>query len=168
MLRVIGLTLVVVTGAAKVGHAESRYDGAAANRIESSLRHTPDTRQAVLDDHDGVQLQIGGGLGLAPAGQDQQRGSGHLDLARTERQERGRDGRRLARTRTAHGRSDGWLNVAASSKPTLAYTVNDSLSLGLAYHYDNGENMNFRLAKVGGIDPNFHSHNFMIEARFEF
>ena len=76
MLRVIGLTLVIVTGAAKVAQAENRYDGPAANRIETAQRHTPDTHQAALDDHDGVQLQIGGGLGFTPAGQDEQRGSG--------------------------------------------------------------------------------------------
>ena len=168
MLRVIGLTLVVVMGAARIAHAESRYEGAAGKRIEGTLRHAPDARQAMLDDHDGVQLQIGGGLAFVPAGQDQQRGSGQLDLARTESQERSPDARRLAGTGTARGRSDDGLNLAPSSKPTLAYAVNDSLSVGLAYHYDSSENMNFKLAKVGGIDANFHSHNIMIEARFEF
>ena len=168
MLRVIGLTLVVVTGAAKVGHAETWYEGAAANQIETTQRHAPDSRQAALDDHDVVQLQIGGGLGFTPAGQDQERGSGQLDLARTERQERGGDGRRLARIGTAPGRSDDWLSLTQSTKPTLAYAINSSLSVGLNYHYDSGENMNFKLARVGGIDANFHSHNIMFEAYFEF
>jgi hypothetical protein len=162
MLRVIGLTLVVVTGAAKVAHAENRFDRPAANGIETAQQHSP------TGAHDqGVLLQIGGGLAFAPAGQDN-RGSGHLDLARIERQQRGREGRRLVRSRNAHGRSEGWLNHGASSKPTLAYSVNDSLSFGLDYQYQDGETMNFKVAKVGGLESNYHSHNFMIEAHLEF
>jgi hypothetical protein len=162
MLRVIGLTLVVATGAAKVAHAESRFDRPAANGIETAQHHKPTAA------HDqSVQLQIGGGLAFTPGGQDH-RGSGHLDLARIERQQRGREGRRLVRSRNAHGRSEGWLNLGPSSKPTLAYAVNDSLSFGLDYQYKSGESMNFKVAKVGGLDANYHSHNFMIEAHLEF
>lgn len=162
MLRVIGLTLVVVTGAAKVAHAENRFDRPAGNGIETAQQRSPTGAHGP-----GALLQIGGGLAFAPAGQDNG-ASGHLDLARTERQSRGREGRRLVRSRNAHGRSEAWLNVGSSSKPTLSYSVNDSLSLGLDYNYQSGENMNFKIAKVGGLDSNFHSHNFMIEAHLEF
>ncbi len=162
MLRVIGLTLVVATGAAKVAHAETWFERPAANGIQTAQQHSP------TGAHDpGTLLQIGGGLAFAPAGQAP-RGSGHLDLARTERQQRGRDGRRLVRSRNGQGRSAGWLNVGASSKPTLAYSVNDSLSLGLDYNYQSRENMNLKVAKVGGVDSNYHSHRFMIEAHLEF
>ncbi len=162
MLRVIGLTLVVVTGAAKVGHAENWFDRPAANGIEMSRHLSPTEARGA-----GVQLQIGGGLAFAPGGQDH-RASGQLDLARTERQPRGRDGRRLIRSRNPNGGSEAWLNVGASSKPALAYSINDSLSLGLDYNYQSGESMNFRMAKVGGLEPNYHSHSFMIEAHLEF
>jgi hypothetical protein len=160
MLRMIGLTLVVVTGVAKVAHAENRLDRPGANGIETALHHSPNSAQ-------GVQLQIGGGLALAPTQEDQW-GSGHLDLARIEREQQGREGRRLVRSGDVDGRSDEWLNLGASSKPALAYSVNNALSLGLDYHYESSESMNFKVAEVGGLDPNFHSHNFMIEAHLEF
>ena len=162
MLRVIVLTLVVVAGAAMVAHAESPFDRPAANGIETAQHHNPTAT------HDqGVQLQIGGGLAFTPGGQDH-RGSGHLDLARIERQERGREGRRLVRSRNAHGRLEEWLNLGASSKPTLAYAVSNSLSFGFDYQYKSGESMNFKVAEVGGLDSKYHSHNFRIVAHLEF
>jgi hypothetical protein len=150
MLRVIGLTLVVVTAAASGAHAENRFDRPAASGIET-----------------GLQLQIGGGLAFDPIAPDQ-RGPGHFDLARIEREQRGREERRPVRSRNAYGRSDGWPTFGVSSKPTLAYSINNVLSLGVDYHYESSENMNFRVAKVGGLEPDFHSHNFMIEAHLEF
>jgi len=162
MLRVIGLTLVLVTGAAKVAHAEERFDRPGASRIETALGHSPTGAG-----QSGVQLQIGGGLAFEPTGQDHL-SSGHLELARTERQQRSREGRRLTRSRNAHGRSDDWLNVGASSKPTVAYAVNDVLSFGLDYSYRSSESMNFKIAKVGGLDSSYHSHSLMIQARLEF
>lgn len=166
MLRMIGLTLVVVAAAAKVAHAESWYDRPAVNGLATTLQESPTTREAALDGYESEELQIGGGLGFTPAGHDQ-RGSGYLDLAQTDRQVRGH-ARGLARGRSAGGRSDGWLNFGAANKPTLALSVSESLSLGLGYQYQSSENMNFRLAKVGGLDPNYHGHNFMIRARWEF
>jgi hypothetical protein len=160
MLRMIGLTLVVVTGVAKAAHAENRFDRPTANRIETALSHSRTDAQR-------VRLQIPGGLAFAPTQQDQW-GAVRLDLARIERDQRGPEGRRPVRSRDPHGRSDEWPNLDASSKPTLAYSVNNALSLGLDYHYDSSESMNFKVAKVGGLDPNFHSHNFMIEAHLEF
>ncbi len=163
MLRVIGLMLIVVAGAAKVASAENRVEGPVATSIERGLHHGPTGAHAA-----GVQLQIGGGLAFAPAGRDDQRRAGLLDLARVEQQERGRDGRRLARGRTGQGRSEDWLNPGRGSQPGLAYPVNNALSLGVDYHYQSGESMNFKVAKVGGLEPNYHSHNIMIEARLEF
>jgi hypothetical protein len=166
MLRVIGLTLVVVTGAAKVADAEGRFDRPSASRIETALQHSPTGPRQPGTRHSGVQLQIGGGLAFAPTADHQ--GSGQLEFARTERQQRARESRRLVRSRNAYGRAEDWLNVSASSKPSLAYAVNDSLSLGLDYHYQSSESMNFKIAKVGGLDPSYHSHSLMFQARVEF
>jgi hypothetical protein len=160
MLRVIGMTLVVVTGAVNLAHAESWNDRPTANGTEAARHHSPTGAE-------GVQLQIGGGLAYSPIQQDQGE-SGPFDLARTEREQRVRLGRRLVRSRSAEGRTDEWLNLASNGKPTLAYSLTDALSIGVDYHYDSGENMNFKVAKVGGLDPNFHSHNFLLEAHLEF
>ncbi len=144
MLRVIGLTLLVITGAAKVADAENRFDRPTAGAVGTPLSQSP------ISAH-GVQLQIGGGLALAPAGQDRP-GSLQFDLARIERQQRGREARRQVAGRNAQDRSDGWLNLGAGSKPTLAYSVTQSLSLGVDYTYQDGENMNFKVARVGGLE----------------
>jgi opacity protein-like surface antigen len=150
----IALTLVVVTSAAQVAHAQSRFDGLTAKGIATALQHT-----RINADNAGLQLQIR--LALAPTGQTRQRGSGLLDLARTEWQERDGEGARQDWRRSAFAPDAG-------GKPSLAYPVTSALSLGLDYRYQSGESMNFKVAKVGGLEPNYHSHNFMIEARLEF
>jgi opacity protein-like surface antigen len=154
MLRVIALMLVVVTGAAQVAHAQSRSDGLAVKGITTALQHT-----RINAGNTGLQLQIG--LALTPTGQAHRRGSGLLDLAGTEWQERDGEGARLDWRRSAFAPDAG-------GKPSLAYPVTSALSLGLDYRYQSGESMNFKVAKVGGLEPNYHSHNFMIEARLEF
>jgi len=156
MLRLIGLTLVV-TAAAQVAQAADRFDGPVARAV-TAAQHSPTRERAT-----GLHLQIGGGLIFAPTGQD--RRHGNFDLTGIEPQERGR---RLARTRTTAGGSEDWLAPGARSQPGLAYAVNNALSLGLDYRYQDGESMNFKVAKVGGLEPNYHSHKIMLEARLEF
>jgi hypothetical protein len=152
MLRVIGLALIVVTGAAKVAQAENRFDGPAARAIETAAHDSPSNARDSR-----LRLQIGSGLAFAPIGQEQLRRSGHLDLGAAEPQKPG-EGRLIS----------GGQPYGATSKPSLAYPVTGGLSLGVDYHFQSGESLNFKVAKVGGLEPNYHSHNFMIEARLEF
>ncbi len=161
MLRVIGLMLVIVTGAAKITHAEGRFDPPSASGIATALQ-----RSLTGAHPPGAQRQIGAGLAFAPTGQDDQ-GPDHLVLAQTQRQQRGPEGARLVGSRNARGHSDDWLDLGAS-KPSLAYSVSDSLSLGLDYHYQSTESMNYRVAEVGGLEADYRSHSLMFQARVEF
>ena len=164
MLRVIGLMLIVVTGAAKVAKRRkpARRSGRHGHRDGAASRPEHAAHDA------GVRLQIGSGLAFAPAGQDDQRRAGLLDLARAEQQERGRDGRRLAGGRPAQGRSEaGSIPVRPASRASPTRSTTRSRWV-VDYRYQSGESMNFKVAKVGGLEPNYHSHNFMIEARLEF
>jgi hypothetical protein len=162
MLRVIGLALIVVTGAAKVAQAENQLDGPAARAIETAAHHSPSSARDSR-----LRLQIGSGLAFAPIGQEQLRRSGHLDFGAAAPQKSGGEGQRQIGSGQPYGRSEA-LNLGAASKPSLAYPVTSALSLGVDYRFQSGESLNFKVAKVGGLEPNYHSHNFMIEARLEF
>jgi long-subunit fatty acid transport protein len=60
-----------------------------------------------------------------------------------------------------------WLEMN-SSKPTLAYPVTDSLSLGLGYRFLRSEDLVFKVAKTGSLDSNYQSHNVLFQAHWDF
>ena len=167
MLRVIGLTLVVVTVLPRSGMPRpgTRARPPTRSRPRSGTLRTAVRRRSTITMSCSFRSAVDWPLPrpgrTSSAGRASWISPGPTPGARGGGRRLARIGPRLA------GRTTGSVSPQ-STKPTLAYAVNNSLSVGLNYHYDSGENMNFKLARVGGIDANFHSHNIMFEAYFEF
>jgi hypothetical protein len=158
MVRVIGLTLVLAMGAATVAQAENRLERPAGKAIGTVLHHKAGHGPASR-----LQLQIGSAVVFVPAGRELERRADLLEVPGSAPVLGGEE-----RSRTAYGHAEDGLNFGASSQPGLAYSVNDAFSLGLDYRYQSGETMSFKVARVGGLEPDYHSHNFLLEARLEF
>jgi opacity protein-like surface antigen len=164
MVRVIGLILVLATVAANVAHADDRLESGAAKAVGTVGHHRPGDASASR-----VRLQIGGGgLVFVPTGRDTGLRADFLDLVGAEPGRGWQDRSLTSDSGITYGRSEDGPNFGASSQPGLAYSVNNALSLGLDYRYQSRETVNFKVAKVGGLEPDYHSHNFMFEARLEF
>jgi opacity protein-like surface antigen len=164
MVRAIGLILVLATVAANVAHADDRLESGAGKAVGTVGHHQPGNASASR-----VRLQIGGGgLVFVPAGRDTGRRADLLDLVGAEPRRGWQDRSLTDDSGIGYGRSEDGPDLGASSQPGLAYSVSNVLSLGLDYHYQSRETMNFKVAKVGGLEPDYHSHNFMFEARLEF
>jgi hypothetical protein len=164
MVRVIGLILVLATVAANSAHAADRLESGAGKALGTAGHHRPADARVSR-----VRLQIGGGAPVfVPTGRDSGRRADFLNLVGAEPGRGWRDQSLTSDSQIAYGRSEDGPNFAASSEPSLAYSVSNALSLGLDYRYQSGETMNFKVAKVGGLEPDYHSHNFMFEARLEF
>jgi hypothetical protein len=163
MIRTIGVILVLATVAANVAHADDRLQSGAGKAAGTVGHHRPGDAPASR-----VRLQIGGGPVFAPIGRETGRRTDFLEPVAAE-PGRGRQDRSLTSdSQIAYGRSENGPNFDASSQPGLAYSVSNALSLGLDYRYQSRETMNFKVAEVGGLEPDYHSHNFMFEARLEF
>jgi len=167
MLRLLGLTLVFVAGAATAAYGEGRLERPATGGIETALQQSvalAGKRQLALDPRSGImQLQVGGALAFAQpslraavAGAPWPRPAYVHPL--------GFGGGDPAVRRPGPER---WLEPTGS-KPTLAYPVNDSLSLGLGYRFLRSEDLVFKVAKTGSLDSNYQSHNVLFQAHWEF
>ena len=167
MLRLLGLTLVFVAGAATAAHGEGRSERPATGSIETALHQSvalAGKRQLALYPHIGImQLQIGGALAFAQPslraavpGAARARALYVYPLAF-----RGAD---PALRPSGMAR---WLELN-SSQPNLAYSVTDSLSLGLGYRFLRSEDLVFKVAKTGSLDSDYQSHNVLFQAHWEF
>jgi opacity protein-like surface antigen len=163
MVRVIGVILVLATVAANIAHADGRLESRAGKAVGTAGHHRPGDARTSR-----VRLQIGGGPVFVPTGRDTGWRADFLDLVGAEPRGGWQDRSLTSDSQIAYGRSEDGPNFDASSQPGLAYSVSNALSLGLDYRYQSRETMNFKVAKVGGLEPDYHSHNFMFEARLEF
>ena len=167
MWRLLGLTLIFVAGAATEAHADGGFERPATAGIETALHQSvalAGKRELALDPRSGImQLQVGGGLALAQP------------WLRAAVSGAPRPGQALVHPLVFRGerpavRPSGvarWLELNGS-KPTLAYPVTDSLSLGLGYRFLRSEDLVFKVAKTGSLDSNYQSHNVLLQAHWEF
>jgi hypothetical protein len=168
MLRLLGLTLVFVASAATAANADGRLERPEAGGIETALHQSvalAGKRQLSLYPPTGImRLQIGGALAFAqPSLRAAVTGAPRARVVHVYPLAfRGADPA-LRRS----GLVRRWLEMN-SSKPTLAYPVTDSLSLGLGYRFLRSEDLVFKVAKTGSLDSNYQSHNVLFQAHWEF
>jgi hypothetical protein len=166
MWRLFGLTLVFVAGAATTANAQNRLERATAGGIATALQQSAavaGSRPRALHAREALlQLQIGGALALAQP-------SLRAALADDRVSTPGYVYPMLALRGDppAARRMPRWLEMNGS-KPTLAYPVTDTLSLGLDYHYLRSEDLVFKAAKAGALDSDYQSHNVLLQARWDF
>jgi hypothetical protein len=166
MWRVLGLTMVFVVGATTAANANSRLDMSGSG-IETALHQsaavTGKGRRAPRTAGEALQLRVGDALALTQpslrarlAGDDSR---GYLAPPLSTAHEPAPAARRPATVR--------WLD-AGDARPTLAYPVTDSLSLGLRYSYQRSEDLVFKVAKTGSLSDNYENHNVLLRAQWEF
>lgn len=165
MWRVLGLTLICLVGAASGANADSRLR-APGRGIETALhqsaavagtKHRSQRASSQI-----LQLQVGGSLALS---QPSLRASLAEDGARRalaprllSRRQQPTQGRGLKGAR--------WLDLGGV-RPTLAYPLTESLSLGLRYSYQRSEDLVFKVAKTGALDDSYQSHKVLLRAQWE-
>jgi hypothetical protein len=163
MWRLLGLTLVLVAAATSTANADSRF-GISARTIETALdQSTATTGKGRRMPDAALQLQIGGALALTqPSLRASLAGHGSgADL--TLQLLSGRGHADPARPAVAVR----WLDLRGA-KPALAYPLTDSLSLGLRYSYERGEDLIFKVAKTGSLHDDYQSHKVLLRAQWEF
>jgi hypothetical protein len=167
MWRLLGLTLVFVAGAATAAHGDDRLARPATGSIESALHQSvalTGKRELAVDAHAGiVQLPIGGALALAqPSLRAAVTGASRPAAAPVGPLGFGAEHPAVRPAGLAR-----WVELNGR-KPTLAYAVTDSLSLGLGYRFLRTEDLVFKVAKTGSLDSNYQSHNVLFQAHWEF
>lgn len=166
MWRFLGLTLVLVAGATTTANANSRLDISAIG-IETALYQSA----AVTGKGDrsqrlpgrALQLQVGGALALT---QSSLRASLAGSAPRPYLAPHLLTGRQPAAPAPRSG-AVRWLDLR-DSNTALAYPVTESLSLGLRYSYQRGEDLNFKAAKAGSLDDGYENHKVLLRAQWEF
>jgi hypothetical protein len=163
MWRVLGLTLVLVAAATTTANAETRY-GISARTIETALdQSTATTGKAQRLPGAALQLQVGGALALTqPSLRASLAGHGSgADLTLQLFSGRGQ----ADPTRPAV--AVRWLDLRGAN-PALAYPLTDSLSRGLRYSYQRGEDLVFKVAKTGSLPDDYQSHKVLLRAQWVF
>lgn len=66
--------------------------------------------------------------------------------------------------RETFGGSGKW----ASGDGGIRYAVSSTISLGLNYRRVTEEDLRFEVAETGSLEPDYDSHSFVVQARWEF
>jgi hypothetical protein len=158
MWRVVRVALVAVVTVVTFAHASSRCH-AGQGKVDTALQQanalarkglarTPEPGLA-------LQLKLSNVLALAQP------------LLKGRIGERASLARRAAPQVATQSSLPAWLNLKGS-RPSLAYSVTDKMSLGLRYSFQRNEDVDLAAAKAGALDDDYQNHKLMVSARWEF
>ena len=166
MVRLLGSALIFVVAFSSTAHAAGDHIRVAVGVdrvVQQSSAVISKARRSTADRQRAVQLQVGGALALAqPAVRaevpEQDRALSQVKHARPSSQ--------AVAAVPVEGNAL-WLDAGAE-KTSLAYTVSDSLSLGLGYRYVRGEDLGLKMANTEAVASDYTSHNVLLRARWQF